>query len=169
MKTEADKCSAINSFAKEILETEELSKELSSSMTEPEWAEPIIREVLFLHNRTKAPRIKWVSSKHGGSGVTYKRGTVRRNGWSYKIRRRRGTPDIVVRVCGKLGRDKLVLLHELSHWLLRAGHHHDKTFWKKAWDLYFYFLTPEEIEEEKKSEFDYKGKALVVYQELTQK
>ncbi len=138
-------------------------------MTEPEWATPIIRDVLALHNRTKAPRIRWVKSKYGGSGVTYKRGIVRRNGWSYKIRRRRGTPDITVKLSNKLGRDKLVLLHEMAHWLLRAGHHHDKTFWRKAWDLYFFFLTPQEIEENKGSEFSYKSKAQEVYHEMTQK
>lgn len=136
-------------------------------MHEPEWATPIIRDVLVLHNRTKRPRIEW--KKGGGSGVTKKRGMYRRNGYSYKIRRRRGTPDIICRLNDDVTRGKIILLHELAHWLLRAGHHHDKTFWRKAWELYFFFLTPQELEKAKADEFWYKDKAKQVYQELTEK
>ena len=133
-------------------------------MVEPSWATPIIEDVLFLHNRTKRPKIVWKAGR--GSGVTKKRGMVRRNGYSYRIRRWRGTPDIICRVNDDVARGKIILLHELSHWLLRATHRHDKTFWRKAWDLYFFFLSPEEIEKAKHDEFWYKDKAKEVYQEF---
>src|SRR5207244_476222 len=125
-------------------------------MTQPEWATPIIRDVLYLHNRTKPPRILW---KHGrGSGVAYRKGRkVNWNGLSFRIKRRRGSHEITLRIDGDLTGSKLVLLHELSHWLLRDGHGHDKTFWRKAWELYYIFLTPEELEAIKQREFNYKG------------
>lgn len=135
-------------------------------MTEPEWATTIIRDVLFLHNRSKRPKVEW--KRGNGSGVTKIRGRIKRRGFVWTIRRRRGTPDIICRINDNVAGSKLILLHELSHWLLRAGHHHDKAFWKKAWSLYYIFLTKEELEKEKGCEFDYKGKAKIVYQEMFQ-
>ena len=31
---------------------------------------------------------------------------------------------------------RLVLLHELAHWLRRGTHAHDRRFWEIAWDLF---------------------------------
>lgn len=134
-------------------------------MVEPEWATKLIGDVLYLHNRTRRPKVKWLESKSYWS-----------SGWAYpsnysKIYGRRGRRfrkervDILIRQ-SSTHLNRYVLLHELTHWLLRAKHHHDKVFWRKAWELYYVFLSKEEIEDAKESEFAYKGKAKTVYNEL---
>ena len=141
-------------------------------MQQPEWANQLIKDVLFLHNRTKAPRIKWIASRgKWSSGVTY--GTRSGKLLYYRVggkivRKRNPKPDILIRQ-SQTQQYRYVLLHELGHWLVKGKHHHDKVFWRKAWNLYFVFLTLGEIEECKKSEFSYKNKAEQVYQELTEK
>lgn len=157
-------CLYVRLSALEVARCGGKASSIRNAMTQPDWATLLIKDVLFLHNRTKAPKIEWKVG--GGSGVTKVRGVYKRRGYKRVIKYRRGTPNIIVRVNGDLARSKLVLLHELSHWLLRAQHWHDKAFWKKAWELYYIFLTKEEFEEARKDEFGYKGKASIVYHEL---
>ena len=37
---------------------------------------------------------------------------------------------------------KIVLLHELAHWLLPVGEHHSPAFWDKAWSLFRRYRCP---------------------------
>lgn len=139
-------------------------------MTEPDWATKIIDDVLSLNNRTKRPVVKWYSARYAlSSGVTYstrrRRRSVKYRGW-YRKYSRVSKPDISIHAGTKQSDVKGVLLHELAHWLIRYKHHHDKVFWKKAWELYAIFLSKEELEVFKVREFEYKGKAKIVYDKL---
>ena len=63
---------------------------------------------------------------------------------------------------GKLLIDrKMVLLHELAHWILPITEHHSEKFWDIAWDLYRRFKIP--INHAKHREFKYKKTAIVSY------
>jgi hypothetical protein len=62
---------------------------------------------------------------------------------------------------GKLLKDtKMVLLHELSHWV-NPKQHHNENFWLTAWDLYRHFKIP--IRHCLKREKNYRKGALVAY------
>lgn len=138
-------------------------------MVQPEWATKLIAEVMAFEKRSNAPRVKWMRCRYGYSGTTYKSSDWKRSFRKRGIiasKRYRQKPEITIRIQeGSVQRG--LLLHELAHWLVRSGHHHDNVFWKKAWKLYFKFLTPEELETYKSSEFKYKSKARGVYDRLT--
>lgn len=82
----------------------------------PQWASDLKAKVL---GRRKGPRLIWkLRSAASSSGVCF---------YSGRIIVRAGTDEHDA---------KMVLLHELAHWLTGEGHHHDKAFWKRAFKLY---------------------------------
>jgi hypothetical protein len=56
---------------------------------------------------------------------------------------------------------KLVLLHELAHWLLPWGEHHSERFWDKAFELYRRYGVP--MRYAKNREARYRKKASKAY------
>lgn len=119
-------------------------------MKKPEWADLLISQVLFYKGRKTPPKIKWVKrNRQSSSGVMYTR-----------------TKNITICVGHNEADAKMVVLHELSHWLLTKGHHHDIKFWVTAWELYYLFKEQLDWELVKRREFAYMGKAKVVYQRL---
>jgi len=56
---------------------------------------------------------------------------------------------------------KLVLLHELAHWLCDVGEHHGARFWDKAWQLYRRYRVP--IRYARKREGNYRKGAALAY------
>lgn len=142
-------------------------------MTQPEWATLLIKDVLFLHNRNKAPKIEWKKTIWRASGTTHKssdwKSSLKKRGYFISSRSRYSKrPDITMRII-EGSEEKGLLLHELAHWLVRSGHHHDKVFYKKAFELYYVFLTKEEFERYIKTEFSYKERSKIVYQEMFKK
>ena len=79
-----------------------------------------------IHYPMDEPIISWKKAPHNASGVAYAR---------------RG---VIIRVHPSASpvRVKLVLLHELAHFLLPVGEHHSDRFWVLAWNLYRKFGLP---------------------------
>jgi hypothetical protein len=101
----------------------ELKKRGWSGSPIPEWAQELANKVCKDYGR-RPPRIKWTS--HDGrwtSGVT----SFGNGDTSKHIRIRAGVLDSYTRI---------VLLHELAHYLSPRRAHHTKAFWLKAWSLY---------------------------------
>lgn len=117
------------------------------------WAEQLVGKVLTYEGRLHAPRFKFVFSNNHkwSSGRTF---TKPYRGY-----------HIFLRIGTDPKEAKMVLLHEMAHWLLTAGHHHDKAFWKKAWELYFLFQDELDLEAVKVREGNYKQKSTEVYEE----
>jgi hypothetical protein len=70
-------------------------------------------------------------------------------------------PDHIAITQGKNRTDaKMVLLHELAHWV-NPGQHHNEKFWLTAWDLYRHFKIP--IRHCLKREKNYRKGALKAY------
>jgi len=144
---------------------------IGDDMNQPEWATKLIAEVLASEKRSKAPKIKWRGVRYKASGTTY-----RASNWKSSLRNRSifwsraygRKPNIIMRI-EEGAVEKGLLLHELAHWLVRSGHHHDMIFWRKAWSLYFRFLTQAELEKRKQNEFSYKEKAKLAYEQLISK
>lgn len=123
---------------------------LSSSLA-PAWAVLLAREVLtqarWSEQRIEALRLGWRVSRAPWERMTWKeRGLVsgdperaaklqrrptRSSGVAYP-----GSDRLVVTAGSELVDQRLVLLHELAHLLVGPGHHHDRTFWRRAWGLY---------------------------------
>jgi len=110
----------------------------------PKWARQVAIEVLETYPQAREQKyptsIRWRKYKRfDSSGCCY----------AYKIV-----------VCA--GRDrftqKLVLLHELAHWLRPRRQGHDAEFWRIAWQLYRQYKLP--VKKVLKREADIKGCAI---------
>ena len=90
----------------------------------PTWAHKLLIRVTRDAQRRDRPRLKWRRhNRHLSSG------------WCHMA-----TGTIMIHA-GTAHRDqKLVLLHELAHWLVRAGH--TTTFWDTAFALYRRYKVP---------------------------
>ena len=117
-------------------------------MNQPDWGTEMIGQILLIKGRTKLPRIKWIQRRRfSSSGVCYK--------------------DRIVICAGRdVGDAKMVLIHEMSHWLIRRGHHHDLKFWITAWELFYLFKDQLNWEATKNRSFRYMKKARVGYSKL---
>lgn len=98
-------------------------------MDTPAWAERIVREVARARRRPP-PVLRW------------RRARTRRSGGSAHSHLRRDGGVISVAA----GRDpidqRLVLCHELAHWLGRPDEGHTLAFWLRAWRLYRRYRVP---------------------------
>jgi hypothetical protein len=93
-------------------------------MKVPKWAQDLILDtLLYLQSRgypDAIPEIRWRHSSYHklSSGVCYQH-------------------NHITITAGKDRRDqKLVLLHELAHWVLPDKEHHGDAFWRLAFELY---------------------------------
>ena len=93
-------------------------------MTAPKWAQDLILDVLVKHEYDRIPDMVW---RHR-SGV-HSSGTC----YTYRIVLSAGTDRTDA---------KLVLLHELAHWLLPMYERHSPRFWRLAWQLYREYRLP---------------------------
>ncbi|KKK96475.1 hypothetical protein LCGC14_2662390 [marine sediment metagenome] len=116
----------------------------------PKWAQELVIRVALDELRERLPDVTWSRRK----GTTSSGYTLYSTG---------ECPDrrIVLRA-GKERRDqKLVLLHELAHWLIPEGQHHSPTYWDKCWDLYYRYGVP--IRYALTRERNYRKGAVVAY------
>ena len=97
-------------------------------MGAPAWAERIVREVARARRRP-APILRWRRAR-----------TRRSAGSAHSHLQENGSVSIAA------GRDpvdqRLVLCHELAHWLSAPDEGHTQTFWSRAWKLYRRYRVP---------------------------
>ena len=88
----------------------------------PQWVQDLVLRVALDENQDALPEVVW---RHGrGGGRAYASGRL------------------VLSVAGRPRRaQKLVLLHELAHWL-NPKQHHSSAFWDTAWRLYRRYKVP---------------------------
>ena len=95
-------------------------------MATPTWAQDLAIRVALDEGRDELPTLQWRRSKYGpfSTGTTYTEA------------------QRIVVTAGKDRKDqKLVLLHELAHWLT-PGQNHGPAFWDQAWRLYRRYGVP---------------------------
>jgi len=122
------------------------------AMPAPRWAQDLAIRVALDEGRDDLPDLTWrrgrrhvMSSGHvkhlaDGGGVTITTGRDRRD-------------------------QRLVLLHEMAHWLT-PGEYHGPVFWDKAWELYRRYGVP--IRYALARERGYRRGALVAYRKAQQ-
>lgn len=111
----------------------------------PQWAQDLTIRVALDEGRDMLPELTWRRSKCSecSSGHAMLDGRI-------------------VVTAGKLRRDqKLILLHELAHWLMPDDEHHGPSFWDKVWQLYHRYGVP--IRYAKEREGNYRKGALAAY------
>ncbi len=116
----------------------------------PKWAQELVIRVALDEKRERLPDVTW----------------RRRNGTTssgYTLYSTLKCPDRCISLnAGKERRDqKLVLLHELAHWLIPEDQYHSPTYWDKCWDLYYRYGVP--IRYALKRERDYRKGAVAAY------
>lgn len=138
----------------------------------PQWAIDLVTEVCAKHNRQKPGTFTW-----GNANNIYSSGKCRysrrRNGTQIKIwtRLKNGKMkmkpfygEIIVKAGLSQFDQKLVLLHELAHWVSyrNTSKGHTVKFWKKAFELYRDYGL--DMDKAYKREQSYKKFATVVYE-----
>ena len=106
-------------------------------MPPPLWAQNLVIQVALDEGRNELPdlvwrksRIQWGVSGHAKSGCL---------GQADQITIKVGVPHPHYPIRTE---QKIVLLHELAHWLLPVGEHHSPAFWDKAWSLFRRYRCP---------------------------
>lgn len=95
----------------------------------PKWAIDLASKVAQDEGRPQPPLVKWRRLKFWSPEHS--------SGTSYT------TENKIVITAGKSYKDqKLVLLHELAHWLCDTNEHHSDRFWDKAFGLYRRYNIP---------------------------
>jgi hypothetical protein len=97
-------------------------------MPAPDWADRIVREVARARRRP-APALHWRRSRRrrsAGSADSYMR----------------KHPAISVVAGRDVVDQRLILLHELAHWLGPPGEGHSMAFWIRAWKLFRRYRVP---------------------------
>jgi hypothetical protein len=125
-------------------------------MPVPQWAQGLIIQVAIDEGRETLPHVIWWR-RRGGSP------------WTRKFSSGRGGPPVAGNMTGSIhitaGSDrkdqKLVLLHELAHWLMPPQEHHGARFWDKAWQLYRRYGVP--IRYAKAREAQYRKGSVTAY------
>lgn len=86
----------------------------------PQWAIDLTKQVLADHHKPKRIELVWEvrTNRVSSSGLCH-----------YKS-------HITIVAGTDLFEQKLLLLHELAHWMLPYGVHHRWRFWKRAFGLY---------------------------------
>jgi predicted metal-dependent hydrolase len=92
-------------------------------MITPQWAQDLIIDtILYLESKgykAELPEIKYRHSKRNSTSATC---------YQHKY---------ITITAGKDRRDtKMVILHELAHWVLPDNEHHGDNFWRLAFNLY---------------------------------
>lgn len=141
---------------------------MKTSPRTPQWAIDLTEEVCKDYNRTLPGELKWkIATRESSSGRTmYAKGKAGKQLFVRKKTGRvvafRGSVGVVA---GSSEKDaKLVLLHELAHWVCTRGKSmgHTVVFWKKAFELYKRYGV--DMEYAFSREKDYKSTAVSVYE-----
>ena len=113
----------------------------------PKWVSDLTEQVAKDEGKETLPIIKWRHQRHFASKYT--------SGTTY------GSGKIVLTTGTSVLDQKLVLLHELSHWLVGGKEHHSLLFWDKAFELYRKHKIP--MMYALKREKNYKKKSIKAY------
>ena len=135
----------------------------------PQWAQDLVIRVALDEGCEILPELTWRRSRQAllssGRASPPNHAEIKPSGGRWlpqKGRYKRLLNGRVVITAGKDRRDqKLVLLHELAHWLSAVYEHHGPTFWDKAWQLYRRYGVP--ILYAKQREGTYRKGALAAY------
>ena len=146
---------------------------MKTSPSTPVWAIKLTEQVCRDYNRALPGELKWKVADRPSSGgrTSYARG--KRGQQLYIVKksgRRIVFRGIVLVNAGTSRKDqKLVLLHELSHWVVVRGKAmgHTSRFWKMAFQLYDRYGM--DMEYAFNREKDYKQGAVAVYERYYQK
>ncbi len=112
----------------------------------PQWAQDLAIRVALDEECVTLPEITWRRSKWNDLSSGHSK-----NG-----------QEAITITAGKDRKDqKLVLLHELAHWLMPGDEHHGSAFWDKAWQLYRRYGVP--LRYAKEREGNYRKGALAAY------
>jgi hypothetical protein len=122
-------------------------------MKPPAWAERVISEVAR-SSRRSPPEMHW-------------RSTRRRRSAGSACDEPSGEADTISIAAGRDPIDqRLVVCHELAHWLVGPADGHSPRFWRRAWQLYRRFRVP--IHYALAREGEYTG-AIVAYERSTKR
>ena len=119
-------------------------------MPAPPWAERIVKDVARARRR-RPPAIRWRRARtrrSAGSADSH----LSWNGGGVSVAAGRDPVD-----------QRLVLLHELAHWLGHPGEGHNRAFWTRAWKLYRRYRVPIHYALAREGEYD---GAVQAYREL---
>ena len=109
----------------------------------PKWAQDLVLRVALDEGKKDVPDMTWHRSKHFTSSGRAGRGRIHVTAahgdkWvQIPWRNRNHTCGVV----SARADQKIVLLHELAHWLT-PGEHHSHRFWDKAWELFHRYRVP---------------------------
>lgn len=141
-------------------------------MKQPNWVDELIEQVCKDHKR-KAPKLTWRNaSRESSSGKT----RFPRSSTGTKLYTRTKTGRLIrfkggiSIMAGTNEQDqRLVLLHELAHWLTvkYKNQGHNQKFWETAFDLYERYGV--DMDYAYNREKDYKQTAKLVYAKRTSK
>jgi predicted metal-dependent hydrolase len=121
----------------------------------PEWAKELTERVVKENSRRKVPPIAWRKVSRSCSSGKARMYSQKSGYMKYSC--------ILIRAGTSEQDQKLVLLHELAHWMCSRGERHSMKFWRLAFDLYAKYGVDSEYA--KKRESDYKKKATFVIAE----
>jgi hypothetical protein len=97
------------------------------------WIIELAKQVALDEGRTDVPEIKLIRQKYGFycSGHTH-----------YHLDETFNKITIAKGKHAKKKEIKLVVLHEIAHWLMPYAEHHSEAFWDKAFELYRRYKIP---------------------------
>jgi predicted metal-dependent hydrolase len=139
-----------------------LKREEKYNMKIPNWVNLLLEQVAKEYPRMILPNIIWrhyhnkyIPSKVVGQYSRVKNLSEQSSGHCNYSK------GITI-TAGRLRKDqKLVLLHELAHWILPAGENHSKDFWDLAFEIYRKFKVP--MYYALNREKDYRKEAVMAY------
>ena len=121
----------------------------------PQWAKELTMRVIEENSRRKVPPIAWCKTNGCNSSGYTQMYSQKSGSMKYSF--------ILIRVGSDEQDQKLVLLHELSHWMCSRKEHHSKKFWRLAFDMYDRYGVDKQYAIKRESH--YKKKAVMVIAE----
>lgn len=109
----------------------------------PNWASDLVNQVSAEYRKPLLPNVIW-RRRHSKKEWNEKyQMWEKRNKSNYSSGTTYSEENKIVVTAGSSRKDqKLVLLHELAHWLMPADENHGKAFWDLAFDLYRKYKVP---------------------------
>lgn len=101
----------------------------------PEWAQLLVEQVCRDEGMERTPTIRWNQAKRRGFMDQIRYYTTGK-AYSHEQKLRHTGWEILISAGLSVDDQRIVLLHEMAHWLLPAAYHHNSTFWDKAFYLY---------------------------------
>lgn len=122
-------------------------------MAMPMWAQDLVIKVAIDEGRDDLPDVMW---RRAGKLQYSQWRPFESTGVTHMYKNK------ITITAGTDRRDqKLVILHELAHWLMPKGENHGSLFWDKAWQLYRRYKVP--IRYALLSEGNYRKGAIAAY------